>query len=213
MSEQDFDQALIAAAFAIAARDGWARVSIAAAAREAGLPLGAARARFPGTRALLRRFGALLDQRALAVPSEDGSIRDKLFDMLMERYDAMRPHRAGIVSCLRFLPFDPPLAITLACATRESMRWMLDAAGVPTTGPRGRLRVTGLVMVWTWVMRTFERDDSEDLSATMAALDKALGHADELARFLAGERRAADPDASPTDDPSPDAAFEDETQR
>ena len=207
---------MIAAAFVIAARDGWARVSVPAAAREAGLPLPEARARFAGNRALLRRFGALLDQRALAVPSDDGTVRDKLFDMLMERYDAMRPHRAGIVSCLRYLPFDPPLALGLACATRDSMRWMLDAAGVPTSGPRGRLRVTGLVMVWTWVMRTFERDESEDLSATMAALDKALGHADELARFLAGERRtggpasdAASPDDAHGDDSSPDAAFMD----
>jgi ubiquinone biosynthesis protein COQ9 len=202
MTEQDFDQAMIASAFAIAARDGWHTLSISAAAREAGLPLTEARTRFPSKRALAHRFGAMLDQRALAVVSDDGSVRDRLFDMLMERYEAMRPHRAGIVSLLRSLPFDPCLGIEMACATRRSMRWMLEAAGVPTSGPRGHLRVSGLVFVWTWVMRTFERDESDDLSATMAALDKALGRADELARFLAGERTSA-PDQEETDESEP----------
>lgn len=201
---------MISASFAIAAKDGWISLSIPAAAREAGVPLAEARARFPSKRALALRFGTMLDQRALAIVSEDGTVRDRLFDMLMERYEAMRPHRAGIISLLRSLPFDPCFAVEMACATRRSMRWMLDAAGVPTGGPRGALRVTGLVMVWTWVMRAFERDESEDLSATMAALDKALGRADELARFLAGERvRTTDEDTSGEEsepfepDPSP----------
>jgi len=47
MSEPDFDTALIDAAFRLAAETGWAQMTIAGAARSAGLPLAEARVRFP----------------------------------------------------------------------------------------------------------------------------------------------------------------------
>jgi hypothetical protein len=51
-----------------------------------------------------------------------------------------------------------------------------------------------LIGVWLWTLRTFERDDSEDLSATMAALDTALGRADRIATCLSGGRSSTEPE-------------------
>jgi ubiquinone biosynthesis protein COQ9 len=188
MSAPDFDHALMTAAFQLAADSGWTRFTIADAARAAGLPLGEARARFPGKGALLRRYGAMLDQAALAGDQSDGPVRDRLFDLLMGRFDAMKVHREGLRALLRSLPRDPATALTLACATRRSMRWMLQAAGVSTAGVRGGLRLRGLIAVWLWAMRAFERDETEDLAPTMAALDKALNRAHTAASWLSGER-------------------------
>jgi ubiquinone biosynthesis protein COQ9 len=197
MTEQDFDQALIASAFRLAAESGWARLTIAEAARSAGLSLAEARARFPSKHALLWRFGRLLDQAALAAAPNEGPVRDRLFDLLMSRFDAMKPHRDGIRALLRHLPRDPLTSLELSCATRRGMRWMLNAAGLSTNGVRGRLRLHGLVAVWLWTSRTFERDDSQDLSATMAALDTALHRAHAVASWLSGERpRAQEEDVS-----------------
>jgi ubiquinone biosynthesis protein COQ9 len=197
MNNPDFDQALIAAAFKLAADSGWAQLSISAAAQSAGLPLAEARVRFPGKHTLLRRFGQHLDQAALTGASHEGPVRDQLFDLLMGRFEAMKPHRDGVRALLRTLPTDPATAVQLACATRLSMRWMLHAAGQPTNGLRGVMRIHGLVAVWTWTMRAFERDKSDDLSATMAALDSALGRAHQMATWISGERsREVDPDES-----------------
>jgi AcrR family transcriptional regulator len=188
MSEHEFDDALIAAAFRLAGESGWAGLTIADAAQAAELPLAEARARFPGKHTLLRRFGERLDQAAMAAASHEGPVRDQVFDLLMGRFDAMKAHRDGIRALLRYLPSDPATAMQLACATKRSMRWMLHAAGQPTTGVRGSLRLKGLLAVWMWVMRAFERDESEDLSATMAALDTALGRAHRMASWIGGER-------------------------
>lgn len=180
------------------------------AARAADMPLVEARARFPGKRALLRRFGVLMDQAALAAAPQDGPVRDRLFDLLMSRFDAMKPHREGIRAVLRSLPFDPATALDLTCATRQSMRWMLQAAGDPADGIRGALRLHGLMAVWTWTMRAFERDESEDLSSTMATLDKALARAHEAAGWLAGVRDDTRADASMASDmaePAGDADY------
>jgi ubiquinone biosynthesis protein COQ9 len=198
MSDKDFDSALIASFFRLVADKGWRGTSVAEAARAAALPLAEARVRFPGRVAVLRQFGRMADQAALAETPVDGTIRDKLFDLLMRRFDALQAHRAGMIALLRALPSEPPTALLLACATRRSMRWMLEAAGVSTAGLRGTLRVRGLVAVWVWTLRAWERDENADLSGTMAALDTALRRAGRLATWLGGggAGAASDTDAS-----------------
>jgi ubiquinone biosynthesis protein COQ9 len=191
MSGPDFDHALIGAAFQRAAEVGWARLTIIDAARHAGLSLADARVRFPGKLALLRRFGAMLDEAALSAAPAEGAPRDRLFDLLMSRFEAMKPHRSGLRAVLRHLPGDPALVVALSCATRRSMRWMLQAAGISTAGLPGELRVRGLVAVWLWALRAFQRDATDDLAPTMAALDTALQRAHAAAGWLTGERRTA----------------------
>jgi ubiquinone biosynthesis protein COQ9 len=205
MSGQDFDHALIAAALQLAGEAGWAQLTIADAARAAGLPLAEARVRFPGKHALLRRFGQHLDQAALSAASHEGPVRDQLFDLLMGRFEAMKPHRNGVRAVRRYLPFDPATALQLTCATKLSMRWMLQAVGQPTNGLGGALRVRGLVGVWLWTLRAFERDESDDLASTMAALDTALGRADRMAGWLPGGRST---DSEPDESAVPDSPEE-----
>ena len=61
--------------------------------------------------------------------------------------------------------------------------------------------------VWTWTLRTFVRDESEDLSATMAALDTTLGRAHRMATWLARERaKDSEPDKSAVPDSADDQA-------
>ena len=195
MSDMNFDSALVASFFRLAAAQGWGSSSVAEAARTAALSLAEARMRFPGRAAILRQFGRMADQAALADAPNDGSVRDKLFDLLMRRFDVLQTHRSGVIALLRALPTEPPTALFLACATQRSMRWMLQSAGVPTAGLRGELRVRGLVAVWMWTLRAWERDESADLSGTMAALDAALGRADRLATLLRGGGRSGRADS------------------
>ena len=194
MDDAAFDSALIAAAFQMAAGRGWARLSVAAAARDAGLPLARARERFPTRAAVLLRFGRLADQAALAEAPSDGPVRDKLFYLLMRRIDVLQAHRAGILALLRDLPGQPTIALLLAAANRRSMRWMLGAAGISTSGLGGDLRVKGLLAVWLWTIRAWRTDESTDLSATMSALDSALQRAERLAGWF-GWRSRPPPEA------------------
>jgi len=211
MTDEEFDRALIGAWFALAADGGRHLPSAAAASREAGVPVERARARFPGRESVLMRFGRLADQAALTGLMADGSVRDRLFDATMRRIDQFQAHRAGVLAVLRHLPADPPLALLLACATERSMRWLLDAAGARTAGLAGMMRIKGMVGVWLWTLRAWERDDSADLSPTMAALDRALAQAERAAGYLpgaGGRRRGAGPEAPPAP-PAPDPSSPD----
>ena len=96
--------------------------------------------RFPGRGAVLLRFGVLADQAALAAGSNEPSPRERLFDMVMSRFDALQQHRAGVLQLLRALRFDPATSLLLYSATLRSMKWLLDGAGIPSNGIVGGLR-------------------------------------------------------------------------
>ena len=196
MDITEFDQALVTAAFNHAALTGWSGLSIVEAARNAGLPLDQARLRFPGPGAVLLRFGLMADAAALVEPANEPLARDRLFDLLMRRFDVLQQHRAGMMALLAYLPRDPALSLTLAGATTRSMAWMLEAAGISAAGIRGTLRAQGMVAVWLYTLRAWRDDESADLASTMAALDKALDQAERFSSMLPG---GATP--PPDDDP------------
>jgi hypothetical protein len=206
MLDAAFDEALLTAAFALAARDGWHSVSVAAAAALADLPLDRARARFAGRDAILLRFGRLADTAACDAAGADGTPRDRLFDALMRRFDVLQVHREGVRALLAALPTNPALALLLATTTRHSMGDILEAAGLGSTGLRGLLRTKGLMAVWLYATRTWEADASPDLSATMAALDRALTQAERFGQWLdQGPRQEDGPKPFPEDPASPPA--------
>ena len=206
MIEREFDTQLVTAAFALGADEGWAKVSAAGAARRAGLDLALARTRFGSRLEILRKFGEQADLAAITGALSEGPVRDRLFDILLRRFDFLQAHRAGVAALLKFLPLDPPLALYLTRASLGSMAWLLEAGGVCAQGLRGQLAARGLLLVWAHGLRAWLRDETEDLSMTMAAVDTALNRADALmARFCApGPGRNAAADASFDDPEAPE---------
>ncbi len=209
MEDKQLDRALMAAVFSQAALRGWADVNIAEAARDAELPLDRVRARFPGRGAVLLRFGVMADQAALAAGSNDPSPRERLFDMVMSRFDALQQNRGGILQLLRAMRTDPATSLLLYGATLRSMKWLLDGASIPSSGLVGTLRVHGLLALWLYALRAWETDESADLSATMAAVDRGLDRAIQAENMLPGrgpaeEAAAVFTDAGLTDDEPPE---------
>ena len=186
MDDAAFDRAVIAAVFAQAALRGWAEVSLVEAAQDAGLKLARVRARFPGRDAVLMRFGVQADQAALAGAVTVGTPRERLFDILMCRFEALQAQRGGVMALMVALRTDPLTSLLLYGATLRSMRWLLEAAGVPSIGITGMLRVHGLMALWLYALREWERDESADLSGTMRAVDKGLDRALQAERSLPG---------------------------
>jgi hypothetical protein len=202
MDDDAFDAALIAASFALGADEGWSKVSAAAAAQRAGLDLTMARDRFAHPGMILARFGKFADIHALTGALTEGPARERLFDILLRRFDYLQMHRAGVVALIKALPLQPAWAAYLAQATLESMGWMLEGAGISAQGLGGAVRKRGLGLVWAWGLRTWLNDESPDLTATMAAVDTALSRADQIATQFGGANAAVeDVMSEPFNDP------------
>jgi AcrR family transcriptional regulator len=185
---------LVDAALALAARQGWRETGLGEIAVEAGLPLDQAYAACRSRLAILAALHRRIDRAALAGASaaQDEPRRDRLFDILMRRFDALQPHRAALRAIVRDSLGDP-LGLLAVPALLRSMAWMLEAAGLASAGWRGRLRVHVLAGLYLSVLRVFLDDDTADLTKTMAALDRRLRRAESLLGTGGGARAEAGP--------------------
>lgn len=186
MSGSTSPDAIIPAFWRALADRGWHGLTMRDIAAEAGIPLAELRRAFDCPQSILEAHGRAVDATVLEGTVDDpgASARDRLFDVLMRRIDALQPDRAGVVRLMHDLPTSPLLALWLSTRMLPSMAWMLEAAGLNAAGPSGLLRAKGLGTVWLAALRAWEKDDSADLSATMAALDRALDRADRVARMF-----------------------------
>lgn len=183
---------LLDAALALAADKGWRGVTLSAVAAAAHVPLRQVTRSFPTrgeiARAFIRRIDAAMIEGGAGM-GEGDSARDRLFDVIMRRFDAMAPYRAQIASLVRSLPADPALAVELGPQALISAEWLLAAAGLDGDGPMAILRTMGLAAVFLDSFRIWLDDETEDMAKTMAVLDRNLIRAGRLAAIL--DRRRA----------------------
>ncbi|MDA0220838.1 MAG: helix-turn-helix domain containing protein [Proteobacteria bacterium] len=177
------------AAVELAATTGWQAMSLADVARAAGITLGQLHEAYGSKNALLDGLSARIDAVVLADSAGetgDEAPRDRLFDVMMRRLEAQAPHRDALRSIARAAGSDPLAAVAGLCRLQRSMRWMLEAAGIDSSGPAGRMRSRALALIYLDVMRVWFADDSADLGRTMVALDRRLAQADRAVTRLAG---------------------------
>src|SRR6202044_3437683 len=125
------------------------------------------------TLAILAAHIKAIDRTVLAADLSDMDEepeRERLFDVLMRRLEAMAPHRDAVRSLVRSARRNPPLALALNGLAVRSQQWMLTAAGVPAAGPRGMVRAQALAVMFASVLRTWVDDEDDGLARTMAAL-------------------------------------------
>jgi AcrR family transcriptional regulator len=162
------------------------RIGLAEIAERAGVSLADLRGEFASPLAVLAAHAKELDRAVLAAADPDmaeESPRERLFDVLMRRLDLLSPHKEAVRSLLRSVRRDPPLALALNAMAVRSQQWMLTAAGINASGPKGMLRSQGLALLFASVLRTWI-DDDDDQTRTLAALDRELARGQRFAGLL-----------------------------
>ncbi len=196
VKKADIPRHVIDTAMKLAAERGWRDLSLAEIADAAEVPLSKVHPVFPSKAAILGAFSRQIDAAVLAAEeagAREGGAHDRLFDALMRRFDALRPYRQALGNILWAEAGDPASALCGLCRLKRSMACMLEAARLSTTGLRGALRVKALCLAYLATLRVFLRDESPDMAATMAALDRNLSHLGRLARLCSRSRyRPAD---------------------
>lgn len=155
-------------------------------AERAGVSLAELRGEFASPLAVLAAHVKELDRKVLAEGTSDmdeESPRERLFDVLMRRLELLTPHREAVRSLLRSARRDPPLGLALNCMAVRSQQWMLTAAGIGASGPKGMVRAQGLALLFANVLRTWV-DDEDDNTLTLAALDRELARGQRFAGLL-----------------------------
>lgn len=179
-------QHIIDVALRLAAERSWSGLALSDIAAAANVSLADLYAAFPSKAAILAAFSRNIDREVMAGAGVDDSEtpRDRLFDVLMKRFDALAPYREGVAAIARDARRDPFLLISGAEPLMCAMAAMLEAAGIPSSGMIGAVRTKGLATIYLATLRDWLRDDTADKAKTMAALDGRLRRAESWAKWL-----------------------------
>lgn len=203
-STSDPRHRIIEAFMGLLAEKPFERIDLTEIATGAEVSLADLRGHFSGKLDIIAAHMKQIDQQVLAGIGEDmleETSRERLFDVMMRRLEAMAPYKAALRSLMQSATRNPPLGLALNGLAVRSEQWMLSAADISSAGPKGIMRAQGLAVMFASVMRTWFHDDDPGLARTMAALDRALARGqrwssllDDLcrvpARLCPGGRRA-----------------------
>ncbi|MCW1840722.1 TetR/AcrR family transcriptional regulator [Prosthecomicrobium hirschii] len=177
MATEKQKQKIVEALMALCAERDFARIGLAEIAAGADVTLAQLRAAYDGKMAILADFARRIDAAVLAGddPGMAGEPpRERLFDVVMRRFDALTPHKAGVAGLMKAARRDPLLAAALNRIALTSQRWMLTAAGLDRGGLSGLARAQALALAYAQVLPVWLEETDAGLPKTMAALDTQL---------------------------------------
>lgn len=169
---------IIEALMELSAEREWDDFGLTDVATRAGVSLSEFRDAFPSKGAVLAGFARKIDHVVLGQDGQalaDEAPRERVFDVLMRRLDALSPYRLGLQGIMEHVRRDPLTAAALNGVMLNSMRFMLAAAGVDVEGNMAALKLQGMVVAWRRVLDVWFEDEDPGLARTMAALDRELG--------------------------------------
>lgn len=178
---------IVDALMELAAETRFEDISIRDICKAAGVSLADFRDAFPSKGAVLAGLSRRIDHAVLAQDTgelADENPRERLFDVLMRRLEAMAPYREGLREVAAWLRREPVAALAMNQAAMNSMRFMLEAAGIEARGASGAIKLQGLALAWTRVVDVWLDDEEPALSKTMAELDRVLTRGERAAASL-----------------------------
>jgi hypothetical protein len=190
---------LARAALSLAASRPWREVTLTDLAQEASRPVsdfyGASLAE--AADCVEEAFDRAIGEDLQLDPGQ--SVRDRLFDLIMRRFEAMEPHRAAVLAMEQGADRDPILMGAAHQRHVRCARWVLALAGLEADGMTGQARSQGLGVIIGQARAAWRGDDAGDFAKTMASLDKNLRRAEEMFGRWAGfeAKPKADEPAAP----------------
>jgi ubiquinone biosynthesis protein COQ9 len=178
---------IVDAALRLAATSGWSGLSLGQIAQGAAIGLADFRKEFSSKADILAAYTRMVDDAVLAKlsgPDAAPSSRDRLFDVLMTRFELMGPQRQGLRRIAADLRSSPGESLAQFGVAARSVYWMLAAAGIDAEGRRGALRVPGVMSIYAHAFDIWLEDDDPGLARTMAALDSRLRRGERFVQRL-----------------------------
>ena len=182
---------IVDALMELASERRFEEISVRDICKAAGVSLADFRDAFPSKGAVLAGFTRRIDRIVLA--QDDGELADESARAALRRSRCVvwRRWRPTAKDCAKSRPGcrrQPTAALAMNQVAMNSMRFMLEAAGIEAEGASGAIKLQGLSLAWARVLQIWLDDDEPALSKTMAELDRVLTRGE---RAVAGLERVS----------------------
>lgn len=169
-------QKIQASLFKLARKKPQNEIDIAMIAKDSGVSVEEITTLYSAREDIVWDIIARLDADALSTDdfSSDESTHDKLFDLLMKRFESLQEHKEVLRNLTSPFKGTELSSLYVNTAIVRSMGWILETAGVSTSGLDGEARKRALAWVFGTALDVFLSEDDAGLPKTMMSLDRGL---------------------------------------
>jgi AcrR family transcriptional regulator len=186
-AKPDLTTKICEAALRLAAKRGWENLTLEQIAKAAQIPLARAQASFADKNQILPALVGWIDERTAEVIGKINAAdppRDRVFEVMMGRFDLLQKYRAGILAIFKNVRRDPEIVRHIIPAQLRSMRQMITLARLTSQKIHVPVIIFGLLAVHYRTLWEWQKDTTSDMAKTMATLDKSLRCGDKIAGLL-----------------------------
>ena len=174
------------AALELADAKGWHHLTLQDIAKKAKMPAATVAGLFPDVLAVLKWILKDTEDHVRNAVSDylSPGWRDNLMEIIMMRFEQAQPHRQGYATIAKALAVHPKTARKFVHGFYRTMDRTLKLSGLD----KGKCQpavVVGFGAIYLSLVDVWLKDDSADLSRTMAAIDKRMGWLEQALSYLA----------------------------
>jgi len=168
--------------FTSIARDGWTKFSLLQFSKTQKISIQDLKSFFRNKDHILERFSKMIDHKVESnIDIEEiksTSNKDNLFELIMLRLEAMQTYKQALRNILATVKEQPVILKKLSKNIINSLDFYLEISSYYDGTPVDFLKKNAIFFIYSLTFRVWLNDESDDLSKTMAELDKFLSMAD-----------------------------------
>ena len=168
--------------FSNIARDGWTKFSLLQFSKNQKISIQDLKSLFRNKDHVLERFSKMIDHKVESnidiEEMKSTSNKDSLFELIMLRLEAMQTYKVALRNILSSAKEQPIILKKLSKNIINSLDFYLELSSYYDDTPVDFLKKNAIFFIYSLTFRVWLNDESDDLSKTMAELDKFLSMAD-----------------------------------
>ena len=161
---------------------GWEEFSLEKLSTKEKIPINDLKVFFKCKNSIVDKFSRMIDKNIeskLRIEDfKDSSKKDILFELIMMRFDEMESFKGSLVKILDVSKNKPLLISIITKNVMNTMDFFLELSNSYNNYAFDFLKKNFLFFIYSITFKTWLSDDTEDLSKTMAELDKLLSTAE-----------------------------------
>ncbi len=177
------EKIIIKKSFKLIEKIGWERFSFQKLSEKEKIPLNFLKSNYKCKYTVIEKFSQMIDRQVESNISandlEDSSVKDKLFELIMLRFDELESFKKALKNIFLSAKKNPLLISIISKNLLSSLDFYLEVSNSYQNSPTDIFKKNFLLLIYSLVFETWINDKTEDLSKTMSQLDKYLSVAEQ----------------------------------
>ena len=179
-------------AFKLIEEMGWNNFSLEKLAKKESIKIEDLNFFFKDETELIENFSEMIDEQVIKEVDlnefNQNSVKDNIFELIMVRFEKLDPYKKSLDILLKELKYKPKILNKLTKKIFNSLDLFLEISNAKSNYVFDFLKLNIMFIIYGYTFKIWLQDDSEDMSKTMAEVDKWLseaeGYANKVSPFL-----------------------------